>query len=90
MARKKTQKVRFHKGDQRPGNRNIKDLNYRKKMVKRDKDFIWQVVEYPNKKVVAEYFFEEDAHKLVNFQNKHKVWQSQGGIPEFLYINISK
>jgi hypothetical protein len=43
-----------------------------------------------NKKVVAEYFFEEDAHKLVSFQNKHKVWQAQGGIPSFLYINISK
>jgi len=55
-----------------------------------NKNIIWQVVEYPRKKVVAEYFFEEDAHKLVNFQNKHKVWQAQGGIPSFLYINISK
>ena len=86
----KKQKVRFHKGDKRPGNHNIIDLYYRKKMVKTNKNIIWQVVEYPRKKVVAEYFFEEDAHKLVNFQNKHKVWQSQGGIPEFLYINISK
>jgi hypothetical protein len=86
----KKQKVRFHKGDKRPGNQNITDLHYRKRMVKTNKNIIWQVVEYPRKKVVAEYFFEEDAHKLVNFQNKHKVWQAQGGIPDFLYINISK
>ena len=86
----KKQKVRFHKGDKRPGNQNIIDLYYRKKMVKTNKNIIWQVIEYPRKKVVAEYFFEEDAHKLVNFQNKHKVWQAQGGIPSFLYINISK
>ena len=51
-------------------------------------NIIWQVVEYPRKKVVAEYFFEEDAHKLVNFQNKHKVWQAQGGIPSFLWIRV--
>jgi hypothetical protein len=35
----KKQKVRFHKGDQRPGNRNIKDLHYRKKMVKQGKEY---------------------------------------------------
>jgi hypothetical protein len=69
----KKQKVRFYRGDKRPGNH-----------------IIWQVVEHPTKNVVAEYFFEEDAHRLVKFQNKHKVWQSQGGIPKFLYINISK
>lgn len=86
----KKQKVKFFRGDKRPGNQNIIDLYYRKKMVKTNKNIVWQVIEYPNKKVVAEYFFEEDAHKLVNFQNKHKVWRAQGGIPSFLYINISK
>jgi len=86
----KKQKVRFHKGDRRPGNQNIRTLHYRKAMIKRDKDIIWQVTEHPTKNIVAEFFFEEDAHKLVKFQNKHKVWQSQGGIPKFLYINISK
>jgi len=57
-------------------------------MKKVDGDIIWQVLEYPNKKVVAEYFFEEDAHKLVKFQNKNKVWKLEGGIPKFLYISI--
>jgi len=86
----KKQKVKFFRGDKRPGNQNVQTLHYRKKMIKRGKEFIWQVIEQPHNKVVAEYFFEEDAQKIVSFQNKHKVWQSQGGIPEFLYINISK
>jgi len=86
----KKQKVRFHKGDRRPGNHTIKDIHYRKKMIKHKGDIIWQVLEYPKKNVVAEYFFEEDAHNLCKFQNKHKVWANDGGIPKFLYINISK
>ena len=86
MAKK--QKVRFHKGDKRPGDQSNKDLHYRKRMIKKDTDIIWQVLEYPKKKVVAEYFFEEDAHKLVKFQNKYKVWDLEGGIPKFLYISL--
>ena len=86
MAKK--QKVRFHKGDKRPGNQTLKDLHYRKRMKKKNGDIIWQVLEYPKKVVVAEFFFEEDAHKLVKFQNKHKVWKLEGGIPKFLHISI--
>jgi len=85
MAKK--QKVRFHRGDQRPGG-NTGPLSYSKKMIKRGKDIIWQVVEKPSKSVVYECFFEEDAHKLVKFQNKYKVWQNNGGIPKFLWIRI--
>ena len=86
MAKK--QKVRFHKGDKRPGNHSKGNLHYRKKMVKKKGDIIWQVIECPNNRVVAEFFFEEDAHKIVKFQNKHKVWKLEGGIPKFLYISI--
>jgi hypothetical protein len=85
MAKK--QKVRFHKGDQRPGGL-TGTLSYTKKMIKRGKDIIWQVIEKPSKSVVYECFFEEDAHKLVKFQNKYKVWQNNGGIPKFLWIRI--
>ena len=84
----KKQKVRFHKGDKRPGNQTLKDLHYRKRMKKKNGDIIWQVLEYPKKVVIAEFFFEEDAHKLVKFQNKHKVWNLEGGIPKFLHISI--
>ena len=46
------------------------------------------MIEKPTKNVVAEYFFEEDAHKLVKFQNKNKVWQVNGGIPKFLWTRV--
>jgi hypothetical protein len=86
MAKK--QKVRFHKGDKRPGNQTLNDLHYRKRMKKKNGDIIWQVLEYPKKVVIAEFFFEEDAHRIVKFQNKHKVWKQEGGIPKFLHISI--
>ena len=36
--------------------------------------------------IVGEYFFEEDAKKIVDFQNKNQVWSINGGIPDFLSI----
>ena len=85
MAKK--QKVRFHKGDQRPGTFEG-TLSYVKKMKKKRKDIVWQVIEKPHNHVVAEFFFEEDAFNLVKFQNKHKVWQPNGGIPKFLWTRV--
>ena len=83
----KTQKVRFRKGDKRPGNFNG-TLSYTKKMIKKRKNIYWQVIEKPTKNIIWEGFFEEDAHKLVKFQNKHKVWQVNGGIPKFLWTRV--
>jgi hypothetical protein len=83
----KIQKVKFHKGDRRP-NDEQPSLFYTKKMVKRGKDIIWQVIERPTKNIVSECFFEEDAHKLVTFQNKNKVWEPNGGIPKFLWTRV--
>ena len=87
MPKKKTQKVRFRKGDKRPGNFEG-TLSYIKKMKKKKKDIIWQVIEKPTNSIVAEFFFEEDAFQLVKFQNKHKVWQNNGGIPKFLWTRV--
>ena len=83
----KTQKVRFRKGDKRPGNFEG-TLSYTKKMIKKGKNIYWQVIEKPTNNVIAEHFFEEDARKLVKFQNKHKVWQVNGGIPKFLWTRV--
>ena len=83
----KTQKVRFHKGDKRPNNEQP-DLSYTKKMIKRGKNIIWQVIEKPTMSIISECFFEEDAHKLVKFQNKHKVWHLNGGVPKFLWTRV--
>ena len=87
MPKRKIQKVRFQKGDKRPGSM-IGTLSYVKKMKKKKKDIIWQVIEKPTNNVVAEFFFEEDAFNLVKFQNKHKVWQNNGGIPKFLWTRV--
>jgi hypothetical protein len=89
MPKRKTQKVQFRKGDRRPRpDKDYTTLSYRKRLIKRGKKMIWNVTEYPTKTVIGEYFFEEDADKLTKFQNKHKVWHANGGIPKFLTIKI--
>jgi hypothetical protein len=85
MVKRKTQKVRFHKGDKRPGGGLKKKLTYSVEMIKEGKKILWHVIEQPTENIVAKYFFEEDANDLANFQNKHKVWQDNGGIPKFLW-----
>ena len=85
MVKSKTQKVRFHKGDKRPGGGLEGKLAYSVEMVKEGRKILWHVVESPTNNVVGKYFFEDDANVLADFQNKHKVWQVNGGIPRFLW-----
>tara|TARA_Y100001973_G_C5207098_1_gene342330 strand:- start:5370 stop:5570 length:201 start_codon:yes stop_codon:yes gene_type:complete len=59
-------------------------LKYSKKMLRRGKKIVWQIVEKPTNTIVGEFFFEEDAKKIVDFQNKNQVWAINGGIPDFL------
>ena len=87
MPKKKTQKVKFHRGDKRPNN-DQPNLSYVKKMKKHKKDIIWEVIEKPTNSVIGQYFFEEDAYKLVKFQNKNKVWEPNGGVPKFLWTRV--
>ena len=61
-------------------------LRYTKKMLKKGKKIIWQVKEKPTNFIVGEYFFEEDAKKIVDFQNKNQVWSINGGVPDFLSL----
>ena len=86
IARKeKTQKVRFSRHDRRPAKYNYK-LSYETKMVKKGRKILWHVIEKPTGSIISEFFFEEDASSLVKFQNKHRVWLENGGIPDFLCI----
>ena len=85
MVKKKKQKVRFHRGDRKPGPGLNKKLKYKVEMAKEGKKILWHVVESPTGFIVGKYFFEEDANKLADFQNKHRVWQENGGIPKFLW-----
>ena len=84
MPKKKTQKVRFHKGDKRPNTLENK-LKYTVEMAKEGKKILWHVLEKPTGNIVCKYFFEDDAQHLADFQNKHRVWQENGGIPKFLF-----
>ena len=84
MPKKKTQKVRFHKGDKRP-NSLEKKLKYTVEMAKEGKKILWHVLEQPTNNIVCKYFFEEDAQHLADFQNKNRVWQENCGIPKFLF-----
>jgi|TARA_B100001093_G_scaffold272146_1_gene260097 hypothetical protein len=85
MVKKKTQKVRFHKGDKRPGGGLESKLTYSVEMAKEGRKILWHVVEQPTNNIVGKYFFEDDAMVLADFQNKNKVWQVNGGIPKFLW-----
>ena len=78
----KKQKVRFHRGDRKPRSDKV---SYKVKMKKRGRKFVWQVIEHPTKNAVAEFFFEEDAQKMADFQSKNRVWELNGGIPKFLW-----
>jgi len=89
MVKSKTQKVRFHKGDKRPGGGLEGKLAYSVEMVKEGRKILWHVVEQPTNNVVGKYFFEDDAMVLADFQNKHKVWQVNGGIPRFLWNYVA-
>jgi hypothetical protein len=83
----KKQKVRFHRNDKRPGHLGSQ-LSYEKKMVKSNNKIMWQAVEQPTGTIIRQSFFEEDIENLVKFQNTHRQWQSNGGIPKFLCDNI--
>ena len=83
----KKQKVRFHKGDRKPrSDKEYGELSYKVKMKKRGRKILWQVIEQPTKNTIAEYFFEEDARKIADFQNKNQVWKLSGGIPKMFWI----
>tara|TARA_B100001057_G_C22725055_1_gene901359 strand:+ start:116 stop:391 length:276 start_codon:yes stop_codon:yes gene_type:complete len=89
MPKRKIQKVRFHKGDKKPGGREVKDLSYSTKLIKRGRKMVWQLIEKPTNSIINEYFFEEDAQKIADFQNKNKVWKVNGGVPPFLCLKYN-
>ena len=62
-----------------------KKLSYKVEMAKEGKKILWHVVESPTQNVVGKFFFEEDANSLAEFQNEHRAWQVNGGIPKFLW-----
>jgi len=83
----KKQKVRLHRCDRKPkADKKNDHLSYKVKMKNKGRKILWQVIEQPTKNTIAEYFFEEDAQKLADFQNKNQVWKLSGGIPKMFWI----
>ena len=78
------------KRERKPAKLSTTELKYKKKLVKTGKEVFWQVIEYPRDIVVAEYFFEEDASRMVSFQNENQVFKGDGGIPEMLHIKLGQ
>ena len=72
---------------QKPGKVPSKDsFSYEKKLSKRDGILSWLVIERPTGSIINSFTFEEDAQEVVDFQNKHKVWASSGGLVEYLTV----
>ena len=61
-------------------------LSYELKLSKRNKKVRWLVIERPTGSIITESEFEDDAKKICDFQNKHKQWETNGGIVKFLTL----
>ena len=61
-------------------------LSYELKLSKRNKKVRWRVIERPTGSIITESEFEDDAKKVCDFQNKHKQWETNGGIVKFLTL----
>ena len=83
MNKRKNKKVYEKKPSRGPS----KDsFSYEKKLSKRDGKLSWLVIERPTGSIINSFTFEEDAQEVVDFQNKHKVWSSSGGLVEYLTV----
>jgi len=83
MNKRKNKKVYEKKPSRGPS----KDsFSYEKKLSKRDGILSWLVIERPTGSIINSFTFEEDAQEVVDFQNKHKVWASSGGLVEYLTV----
>jgi|TARA_R110000744_G_scaffold45_1_gene198 hypothetical protein len=74
-------------GDRTPAKSVSKDkMFYEKKLSKYKGKMRWLVIERPTGNIIMASPFEDEAEKIANFQNKHKLWVPQGGLPKFLVI----
>ena len=71
--------------EKRPPKRNI-SLSYETVMVKKGKTIVYQCIERPTGSIIVENFFKDDTDKITNHQNKHKQWEPNGGIVDFLTL----
>ena len=61
-------------------------LSYELKLSKRNRKVRWLVIERPTGSIITESEFEDDAKNICDFHNKHKQWETNGGIVKFLTL----
>ena len=59
------------------------NLEYTVKTKKKEKGYLFQVIENKDR-TVATFDFREKAKEIADFHNKNQVWKVNGGIPKFL------
>ena len=69
-----------------PKKKKVSKISYETKMSKRKGKVRWLVIERPTGSIIAEEVFEDQAKKIAAFQNKHKQWETNGGIVKFLTL----
>ena len=69
----------------KPARKRKPSIYYKTEMVKVKNKILWRAVEMPSKLVLKESFFEEDAKKLVKFQNQNKTF-GKFGFPKFFDV----
>ena len=62
------------------------NIKYEKKLSKYKGTMRWLVIERPTGSILSAYTFEDEAETVVDFQNKHKVWAPQGGVPTYIAL----
>ena len=71
--------------ERRPPRGTVK-LSYETIMVKKGESIVYQCIERPTGSIIVENFFKEDTDAVTNHQNKHKQWEPNGGIVDFLTL----
>ena len=85
--RKGSNRTRHFPGDRKPGKSISKDkMFYEKKLSKHKGQMRWLVIEKPTGSILCVTAFEDEAKKVADFQNKHKVWAPQGGVPAYIAL----
>jgi|TARA_R110000782_G_scaffold259900_1_gene350954 hypothetical protein len=89
MRLSRSRQISSSKREKRPSSKNTK-LSYETVMVKKNKKILWQCIEKPTGSIICEHFFKEDADSVTKHQNKHRQWEPNGGIVEFLTLGNIK
>ena len=85
--KRRNNKVRTFPGDRKPAKTVSKrKMFYETKLSKWKGKMRWLVIERPTGSILTATYFEDEAKRLADFQNKHKQWVHNGGVVKSLTI----